>query len=369
MTPIRKRIILFVSNDLSCDNRVHKVATSLSNNGCDVEVVGRKLKNSMPLSRQCYVQKRLRFLFTKGPLFYAEMNIRFSLYLIFRRFDIATANDLDTLLGVFCAVKLRGKQLVYDSHEYFTEVPELQNRSRVRNMWLAMEKRIFPKLHFVTTVCDSIAKEYEVKYGIPVQVVRNVPYKIDACEKKKLNLPHSKVVLYQGALNVGRGLELLIESFVSVDACLLIIGDGDIRARLEAMVNQLNLRGKVIFLGRIPYDILPAYTKMATIGVSLEEDLGASYHYCLPNKLFDYIQAGIPVLVSDLPEMKSIVSHYSCGEILQERTVQSLVNQLNGLLCNEPKLEMYQANSRIASVDLCWENEEQKLLSVYSQLV
>jgi len=369
MTPIRKRIILFVSNDLSCDNRVHKVATSLSNNGCDVEVVGRKLKNSMPLSRQCYAQKRLRFLFTKGPLFYAEMNIRFFLYLIFRRFDIATANDLDTLLGVFCAVKLRGKQLVYDSHEYFTEVPELQNRSRVRNMWLAMEKRIFPKLHSVMTVCGSIAKEYEAKYEVPVSVVRNVPYRDINCERKQFDLPHSKVVLYQGALNVGRGLELLIEAFASVDACLLIIGDGDIRAQLEAMVDQLNLRGKVIFLGKIPYNNLPAYTQLATIGVSLEEDLGASYHYCLPNKLFDYIQAGKPVLVSDLPEMKAIISRYPCGEIFTERNAKNLANQLNELLRDEQRLQLYQANCLTASVDLCWEKEERNLLSVYSQLM
>ncbi|MCQ2606047.1 MAG: glycosyltransferase [Bacteroidales bacterium] len=369
MTANRKRVILFVSTDLSCDNRVHKVASSLSNSGYEVEVVGRKLKQSLSLLNQCYNQKRLRFLFTKGPLFYAEMNIRFFLYLIFRRFDIATANDLDTLLGVFCATRLRGKQIVYDSHEYFTEVPELQNRLITRKTWLAIEKWTFPKLHFVTTVCNSIAKEYEVKYGIPVQVVRNVPYKIDACEKKKLNLPHSKVVLYQGALNVGRGLELLIESFVSVDACLLIIGDGDIRARLEAMVSQLNLCGKVIFLGKIPYNNLPAYTQLATIGVSLEEDLGASYHYCLPNKLFDYIQAGKPVLVSDLPEMRAIISRYSCGEIFIERNAKSLANQLNELLRDEQRLQLYQANCLTASVDLCWEKEEQNLLSVYSQLM
>ncbi len=369
MTPIRKRIILFVSNDLSCDNRVHKVATSLSENGYDVEVVGRKMRNSLSLYQQCYSQKRLRFLFTKGPCFYAEMNFRFFLYLIVRRFDIATANDLDTLLGVFCASKLRRKNILYDSHEYFTEVPELQYRPRVRNLWLAIEKWIFPKLQSVTTVCDSIAKEYQKKYGIPVSVVRNVPYRNSDCNKVQLNLPHSHVVLYQGALNVGRGLELLIESFVTVDACLVIIGDGDVRTQLEELVDRLNLRKKVFFLGKIPLGELPQYTQLATVGVSLEEDLGASYHYCLPNKLFDYIQANKPVLVSDLPEMKAIVSQYSCGEIVRERNAQTLANQLNEMLSNVEKLQKYQANSKNASQELCWENEEQKLLSVYSQLL
>lgn len=368
MNSTRKRVILLVSSDLSTDNRVHKMATTLSLNNFDVLVVGRKLRSSFELTNDViYARKRLRFVFNKGALFYAEMNIRFCLFLLFHRFDIATANDLDTLLGTWVAVRIKRKEIVYDSHEYFTEVPELQDRPRIQNVWLRIERFIFPKLKQSITVCESIAKLYEEMYHVPVSVVRNLPNRgsvsqIDLLEHQE----SSKIILYQGAVNLGRGLEMTIEAMKYIDnAKLLIVGTGDKIDELKLLANRLGLSEKIVFVGKVPLSELPNYTRLATIGISLEEDLGLNYRYALPNKLFDYIYAMKPVLVSNLPEMKNIILQYGCGEIVTQRTPKSLANQISEMINNEQKRNQYRKNCAIAANELCWEREEKTILKIY----
>lgn len=367
----KKRVILLVSNDLSCDNRVHRMAMTLHNANYDVLVVGRKLPWSIDLPTVPYQRKRLRFLFTKGPLFYAEMNIRYFLFLLFRPFSVATANDLDTLPAVFCATVIRRKPMVYDSHEYFTEVPELQNRPIVKRIWTTIERWILPHLKNCITVCESIANIYQEKYGVTVSVVRNLPFRQEKTDLQNGgNQDDGNIILYQGSLNVGRGLELLIGAMRYVEnAKLLVVGDGDIRADLQNLVQQKKLDGVVQFTGRVSYSEVQKFTKRATIGVSLEDDCCANYRYALPNKLFDYIQSCKPVLVSDLPEMARIVSRYRCGEILTERTEQALAAQISDLLKNREKLRGYAANCELAARELCWECEEQIVRNVYANLL
>ena len=123
-----KKIIISVTNDLIADNRVHKVATSLCKNNYNILLIGRKLKKSSKIKERNYKCKRIKLIFNKGALFYAEYNFRLFWLLLFTKADILLANDLDTLLANFLCAKIKRKKLVYDSHEYFTEVPELINR-------------------------------------------------------------------------------------------------------------------------------------------------------------------------------------------------------------------------------------------------
>ncbi len=369
MTNLQKQVILFVSNDLSCDNRVHKVALSLTNAGFNVLVIGRRLRNSLSLESVQYARKRMRFMFNSGFLFYAEMNVRYFLFLLFHSFDIATANDLDTLPAVYWASRIKGRDCVYDSHEYFTEVPELVGRRRVQRVWQWIERQIFPNLRCCMTVCQSIADVYSEKYGVKVEVVRNVPNRcVTPVALAPIDVPQERVVLYQGALNMGRGLELLIDAMALVNnACLLLVGDGDCRNELQERARRNGMESSVRFVGRVDFKDLPSYTQLATIGVSLEENFGLNYRYALPNKLFDYIQAGKPVLVSDLPEMAAMVSHYGCGEIVYGRTPQLLAEQISNLLMDQKKLQTYSSNCSLAAQELCWEFEEQILLKLYQK--
>ena len=364
-----KRIFLFVSNDLACDNRVNRIAVTLTSASHEVTVVGRELPQSLPLPDVPYQTKRMRFLFRKGFLFYAEMNLRYFFFLLFSRYDIATANDLDTLLGVYIAVKLRRKKIVYDSHEFFTEVPELIGKPFKKSIWLSIERHILPRLSHCMTVCKSISDEYKKLYHINMCVVRNVPFrKTEEIIPATVQLPFQNVILYQGALNMGRGLELAIDSLEFLpNACLLIVGDGDKFYEIQKYAREKSWNSRIIFIGRVPFTELATYTALASVGVSLEEDLGKNYRYALPNKLFDYIQAGKPVVVSDLLEMSAIVSSYKCGEILKERSPQMLAQAIEKILCDETN--EYQKGSIRAAEELCWEKESAKVVEVYNEII
>ena len=363
----KKRIIVSVTNDLVSDNRVHKVCTSLVKMGFKVLLVGRKLPKSLPLKERACQTKRFRLLFIKGPLFYACFNFRLFLFLLFAKFDVLLSNDLDTLPANYLASKLKNKPLVYDSHEYFTEVPELVNRRRVQKIWEWLEKQMLPKLKYAYTVCDSIAEVYRQKYGTPFRVVRNFPM----ANQSKPALPlkperNEKTVLYQGAINVHRGLEQAILAMKYLNNVRFVIaGDGDIKVQLEQLVQQEKLENKVKFLGRMPINELAKITPTADLGLSIEEDVGLNYRFALPNKLFDYIQAEVPVLVTNLPEMAAIVNRYQIGEITGSLEPEKLAAKINLALFDEAKRQKWKDNLKVAAGDLTWENEEKRLMEIY----
>jgi glycosyltransferase involved in cell wall biosynthesis len=365
-----RKIIVSVTNDLVTDNRVHKVCASLSEIGFDILLVGRKLPYSVPVSR-VYKTCRFHLLFKKGFLFYAEYNFRLFLFLLFRKADIFLANDLDALPANYIVSKLKGKVLVYDSHEYFTEVPELIGRRRVRNTWLWLEKRMVPKITHAYTVCESLANEYKSKYGVAFQVVRNVPsIKTKTESGLPISLPENKkIIIYQGALNVGRGIEAVISSmkFLS-DLVFVIVGEGDITDKLKLLARSEGVEERVIFAGRIPFEQLSAITKNADLGISLEENLGLNYYYSLPNKIFDYIHAQVPVLASDLPEQKKIVEGFNVGKCTLEKDPAKLAEIIHQMMNDEEKRKEWKYNLAKATQELCWEKEEKTLQKIFENL-
>jgi glycosyltransferase involved in cell wall biosynthesis len=367
----KKRIIVSVTSDLVSDNRVHKTCTTLAEMGFEVLLVGRKLPGSKPVFARNYQTKRLKLLFNKGPLFYACFNFRLFCLLLFSKFDLLLSNDLDTLPANFLASKLKNKPLVYDSHEFFTEVPELVHRPRVKKIWEGLEGKMVPKLKHAYTVCDSIAKIYTEKYNVPFRVVRNVPVASSSVHVAgKLSEDAEKMILYQGAVNVGRGLEQAILAMKLVqNARLLIAGDGDIRKELEELTVREGLQKKVQFLGRLSIDELAKLTPKADLGLSIEEDIGLNYRYALPNKLFDYIQAKVPVLVTNLPEMAAIVKKYAIGKVTTSLEPNYLAKIFLEMLTDENNRKIWEQNLEIAATELTWENEEKVLQEIFQSFL
>ncbi|HMT27652.1 MAG TPA: glycosyltransferase, partial [Bacteroidia bacterium] len=206
--PIKPQIVVSVTNDLSTDQRVHRSCLALMNQGFEVILVGRKLPSSLELPQREYTCIRFHLLFHKGPLFYAAYNLRLLRFLLFSKAKALFSNDLDTLPANYLASKFKKIFLAYDSHEFYTGVPELENRPVVRSIWTKIEKWIFPSLQCIITVNDSIAHLYEKLYGKKLIVIRNVPLKpIDnpsSTDKTKLRnelgLPvNKKIVILQGA--------------------------------------------------------------------------------------------------------------------------------------------------------------------------
>ena len=361
-----KKIIVSVTSDLVSDNRVHKVCTTLHNMGFEVLLVGRKLSASLPVDVREYAVKRFSLLFHKGPQFYAAFNFRLFLFLIFSKFDILLSNDLDTLPANFIASKIKNKPLVYDSHEYFTEVPELIGRPRVKKVWEWLEKKMVPKVKSAFTVCNSIAGIYEKKYGITFKIVRNIPVAGSFTPQTEKSENEQKIILYQGAVNIGRGLEQAIQAMHFIDnAKLIIAGGGDILTKLQNLVIKENLQNKVEFTGRLPLEELAKLTPQADLGLSIEDDLGLNYRFALPNKLFDYIQAQVPILITNLSEMAAIVNYYQIGEITDSLEPRQLAEKITDALNNQNKRKLWKSNLPQAAKELTWENEEKVIWEIF----
>ena len=362
-----KSVYFSVINDLVSDQRVQRHANLLVDQGMDVNCIGRRRKWSPALEGKRFRIIRFRLIFNKGPLFYFFFNVRLFIKLLFVRSpELFIANDLDTLPAVYLAAKIRRVKLIYDSHEFFTQVPELIERKRVQAIWKFLESWLLPRIDYALTVSYPIAEIYRRLYGTRFRVVRNFP------ERRKLvageyNSEETPIIIYQGALNVGRGLELMIESMKHLEEVkLLIAGTGDIELDLKNLVKEKALSEQVVFMGRLEPQELAHFTCKAQLGISLEEDLGLNYRYALPNKMFDYIQCRIPVLCSHLPEMAKIVESYGIGVAIRNRDPENIARVIRFML-EEHKAGAWNRALEKAAEELCWEIESDQYLALVKE--
>lgn len=370
---MKKKVIVSVINDLVSDRRVDRVCNTLNEMGFEVKLFGRKYRNAPSLGKRAYKTHRMQLLFRKGPFFYAEYNIRLFLTLLLHKADLLVSNDLDTLLPNFMVHKFKRIPIIYDTHEYFTGVPELATRTAVRNFWKAIERMIFPKLQHVITVNESIARLYNEEYGNDILVVRNIPDTVKTMSrssKSELGLPtDKKIILLQGAgINVDRGAEEAIEAMQYIDnAVLVILGDGDVVAELKQKVNRMGLDRKVKFIPRQAPEMLYEYTIKADIGLTLDKDTNINYRYSLPNKLFDYIHAGVPVLATPLVEIRQIIEKYDLGCFIENHEPNHIAYKMKMMLESTEDRKKWKANLKLAAVELTWENEKKVLTKLYSK--
>lgn len=371
-----KKIIVSVINDLVTDQRVIKVCYSLHKMGFTIFLIGRRLPKSLDIPTEWpFDVKRMNLFFNKGPLFYLEYNIRLFFVLLFAKADVLLANDLDTLAANYCASAFKKCKLVYDSHEHFTEVPELQNAPFKKLFWRWIEKSIVPELQYAYTVNESLAKIFTEKHKTLFNIIRNVPPKNTTtitASREKLELPIDKnIIILQGSgINIHRGAEELVDAMQYVNnTLLLIIGGGDVLDSLKFKVGSLKLEEKVRFISKLPYLELLQYTQSADLGISLDKDICLNYKYSLPNKFFDYIQAKIPVLTSNLIELRKIIEKYNIGMCVNNVEPKEIANAINYIFDNKQLLAQWKENCKKAADELCWENEEPKLIEIYKKVI
>ena len=367
----KKKVIVCVSNDLVTDNRVARTCLVLEGQNYEVILVGRQKKNSPPMNEKSFRWKRLKLPFEKGPLFYITLNLRLLLFLFSNKFDLIYANDLDTLIPCFVAAKIKNSKLIYDTHELFTEVPELTSRPRVQKIWLKIESAIFPKLKHVITVNDSIAQIYSQKYRIPITAVRNVPeyHKLETDLKTREQFKLSNddfILIIQGSgLNIDRGVEEAVLAMKDCEGCiLLIVGDGDVIPKAKEIVTRNKLDQKVKFISRRPYEELMKITRIADMGLLLDKNSSLNQELALPNKLFDYIHAGIPILSSALPEIKKIIKKYDVGIFLSKTEPKIIQETILSYKANNKLRNQHKENCKLAAEKENWDIEQQKLIDV-----
>ncbi len=385
------RIVMAVTNDLVTDRRVLRHAATLREEGYAVTLFGRN---------DLHVRSR------RSWRFYAEYNLRLCWRLLRTRCDIVWANDTDTLPACWLAARLRGRRLVMDSHELFPEVPELIDRPRVKRVWERIEGLLLPRCDANMTVCQSIADYYRSKYGVEMTVVRNlwsdecgvmsdegIGNWSDECgvmsdeeigiSNSSFIIHHStlKMLMYQGAVNKGRGVDWAIDALEFLSDCRLVVaGGGDLLEEMKAYAQSKPWAERIVFTGRLTPEELEPLTRQAAVGLVMLEDMGLSYHFALPNRIGDFVAAGVPIVVSDLPEMAAVVKRFGVGEIIdvdminvdkligsmgkndlstyQRINVLALAEAVRKVLAKEWKEEDFAA----ARADMDWNKEKRKLL-------
>ena len=357
-------IHFIVTNELSYDQRMIRICTSLANNGYEVCLVGRQKKGAPPLKSQLFQQKRLPCWFKKGFLFYLEFNIRVFIYLLFCRTDIMGAIDLDSILPVWMASTIRKKKRVYDAHELFCEMQEISSRPHIYKVWKFIERITVPKFPMGYTVNKPIADAFHQMYGVDYAVIRNLPV---LKEQVTTTAAISPYLIYQGAVNEGRSFEALIPAMKMVPFPLWICGDGNFMDKAKELVRIHGLEDKVLFKGMIEPDELRLITQQAYAGITLFSPEGKSNYYSLANRFFDYIQAGIPQLCVNYPVYAELNNLVLVSVLIDEIDPASLASKLNTLINDNALYNTLKKNCLNARQLWNWQEEEKILLDYYKR--
>jgi len=355
------KLYFTVTTDLTYDQRMIRICSSLAAAGYEVVLVGRKIKSSIPLENKPYRQKRISCLFEKGKLFYAEYNIRLFFFLLFKKMDGIIAIDLDTILPCYFISRLKKINRVYDAHELFCEMQEIVTRPAIYRSWKKIEKFAVPKFNYGYTVNQPIADELKKMYGVDYAVIRNIALLRELTPVSK----PERFILYQGAVNEGRSFETLIPAMKQVDSKLIICGDGNFIDQAKQLVKANGLENKIIFKGKIAPDELRTITQQSYIGITLFDKTGLSNYYSLANRFFDYIHAGVPQLCSDYPVYRAINDQYPVALLIKDQTAENIAAALNNLLNDNVVYEGLRLNCLTARTVLNWQEEEKKLIGFY----
>ncbi|WP_018674714.1 glycosyltransferase [Riemerella columbina] len=361
------KIIVSAFSNLYTDQRIEKVCRTLQENGYTLELIGNNWKNDALVERP-YPVKKIALSSKQLRKAYVEFNYKLYKELLSKA-DAQTilhANDLDALLPNYLVSKKLGIPLIYDSHEIFTEMPAIKGRW-TQKVWQGLERYLMPRVKYMMTESESYAKWFDKQYHIKPLVIRNIPRKIP---KDDISIPNNqpKVVLYQGAINQSRGLDKAIKAMHYLENVVFkIAGDGPKRQEYENLATTEGLNDKVLFLGNQAPDNLRALTKTADVGLSVEENGGVSYLYSLPNKVGDYIQSRVPLVMINFPEMKRVYEQHKVGELITSHEPKIIAEAVKKVLHNGRAY--YQNALEQAASDLCWENDETKILNLYQKVI
>jgi glycosyltransferase involved in cell wall biosynthesis len=344
---------------------MQRICSTLADAGYDINLIGIRTGSSLPLSNKNYKQTRLRVWFHKGKLFYAEYNIRLFFFLLFKKADCICAIDLDTILPCYYISKLKGVIKVYDAHEYFSQLDEVVSRPAIYRFWHGIEKRMIPKFKNGYTVCESLAEEFKKNYGADYKVIRNVPL----LNEISTPINQEQVVIYQGAVNRGRGLEKLILAMTAVNTSLWVCGNGNFMEEIKAVVEKNNLSGKIVFFGMLEPAELKKKTAQAYIAINPFERTGLNQYLSLSNKFFDYIHAEIPQVTMNYPEYRRINDQSRIAELIDDLDPVTISIAINKLLQDKDLYLQLKQNCLKAKQELNWQKEKTKLIHFYGQLI
>ncbi len=361
---MKKVSIAFLGNAFK-DSRVMNLMASLQSEGCDVRVISFDWFDPGFRSNR----KNIEVIKLRKRKFSISFYLAFVVHLIrhYRKFkyDIYIAEDVYTLPFASMFAKSNSAKLYYNSRELYPFLAGLRNRSKIQKIIAKIESRYIRKCDYVMATGEMDADFLMEFYGLKkVYVLRNLPLRRDEINKvdlrEKYNISNDDmIIIYQGVLLEGRGISLMIKSLKHVEhAVFVVIGEGVYKDKFKEEAAEAGVEQRVIFTGSVNHDELLDYTASADLGIALIENISKSYYYALPNKLFEYIMSNVPVIVSDLPQMKKIVELYKVGVAVDiSHDAGSIISAINKLMNDKELYSRLKENCREASKELNWQSE------------
>lgn len=364
----KTRIICTVTNDLNYDQRMIRICTTLAEAGYDVTLVGPWRKRGQPLIKRPFRQTQLRVLAPAGKLFYGSYWIVLFFYLLLKRADVICAIDLDTILSVLWASKIKGCKRVYDAHELFTEMKEVVTKPREAKIWNWIADYAVPQFPVGYTVGNYCGQYLLKRHGVHYPTITNAtvlrPLETIPDRDSK------PFILYQGAVNKGRCFEQLIPAMQWVDTPLLICGRGNFFEEAQQLAREYNVSDKITFKGFVPPDDLYHITREAKIGLILLDSVSQNNVYSLANRLFDYMHNAVPQLSMDYPEYRAVNEQYEIALLLPaDPTPELIAEKINFMLHEKDYYNKLVANSLEARKVYNWQENEKVLLDIYKKLL
>lgn len=359
------KIVVSAFSSLYTDQRIEKVCETLHKNGYEIILIGCDWGGAGEMQRP-YSFRRIKLRSKSLKTAYAEFN--WKLYKELKKSAgknaILLANDIDALIpNVLISQKLN-LPLVFDSHEIFTEMPAIQGRFS-QKIWRFLERKYVPNIQYMMTESMSYAEWFTANYGVKPIVIRNIPRKIT--DRIEIPVNHPKILLYQGAINQSRGIpQAILATKYLDDVIFKIAGDGPKIKEYKDLVEKENLQNKVEFLGKLVPTDLRKVTRTADVAVSIEENGGVSYLYSLPNKVADCIQARVPLVLINFPEMMRVYNQFKVGEIVDNHEPKNLAEKIQIIL--DHGRAYYQPELEKAAEELCWEKEESKIINLFKKV-
>lgn len=377
-------ISMIVLNPFTHDARVAKEANTLQKSGHRVTVNALWAKGlpEQETSIEGYKIRRVRVKARERRLFpgaaWLEMLPKLISDIGFQHPDVIHAHDLNALIPASLAASRIKVKLIYDSHEFETgRDAESSRANRFKGwFWGQMERILIHRAQAVITVSPSIANALTNKYKIATPaIIRNCPESLPIPPRGILRAqlhipPEMPIVLFQGVLGPDRGLIPLVYAIAQVpDCCLVLIGEGPLQRQIRQLAQETGLGDRLYEFKKVPLRELLNYTCDASLGTCLTENTCLNHFYSLPNKLFEYLMVGVPVLASNFPDMRSIVEQSNAGVVADPGNIAAIRDALQRALTNRVYLEQMSRNARqAAETRYNWEHEAQTLLSIYAQI-
>ena len=370
-----KKILFITIDPIEYRRRTLNQIASAKEAGFEVEAISAaEFGKRYPTETEPCPIRRIYLPVQRGPLKFIIFNLKVFFKVCFCNYAIIHARGLWTLPAVYKYILVHRSRVVYEAHEYFAGHEIFQTRPIRKFIWLLVERMTMPYVDALITVSEPLARAYQKDYPDlqNVQVIRSLPSindfrKDDIGTEKPAERPFT--FHFHGYFHKGRALEQIILAFDNIrdlDVRLILIGKGPLEKRLKNLVKEKNLAQKIIFHDFIPNAQLIDFIRQADVGLALIQADSINRKYSLPNKFFEYIMAGLPVLAGNIPTLEEYTNKYNVGLTADPDDIEAIAKAMHEMVKNKETLSTWRENCKKAAKELNWENEAKKMRDIYS---